>query len=193
MSDLLEYAPPAERRTRVTTATDPKPIIDLRSPETIFREMFAELVEHWKGDRDQAADQMRHKLRRERSRYYDLVVDFAVDQVQRQHRLTERKELARPAGRDRGLASLKSEADLLYEKWADWRLANGTTLIGATKAEILGQAAFHRAQGRTMMATAEWLTTIAQRMGDAETAGEALDARTIGVLREEAEQKWADR
>src|SRR3990167_9520627 len=96
---------PAERRTRMTTATDPKPIIDLRSPETIFREMFAELVKHWKGDLDQADDQMRHKLRRERARFYDLIVDFTVDQVQRQHHLTERKSLVRPLGRDRGIAS----------------------------------------------------------------------------------------
>lgn len=167
--------------------------IDLsKSPQALLLGLAKDTIELVDGDLEQAEDRIRYLLKKERAKWFGVVVDYVAEELVRQVRLQANQNIKRASSpnRDRGLDSLKANFDVLHEKYASWRLSSGVELIRATRREVEAQAAFYHSQGKTMMAQGDWFTAIARKMGAAETVGEALTGKDLYELHEEAVKTW---
>ena len=167
---------------------------DDRSPEAVLGDFASEILEMCSGDFDEAEKQLRLRMKRERSKWGDLAITFTAAELIRLQRLKIRTNIANAQApkADRGLRSLKDEFALHYKRYANWPLSSGKLLSKASKEDVTAEAAFYRTQGRTMMARADWFSSIASKMGEAKEVAAALDPKTIYELHQEAEAKWTE-
>lgn len=162
-----------------------------KAPATQLYALARDTVDLVGGDYDEAESRLRYLLRKEREKWFDLMVDYVAEEAIRHARLSTRRPSTPPApGKDRGLASMKEQVERRYTFYAQWQLSSGVELIRATKKELEESRDFYRAQGRTMMARADWMDSILRKMGRAETVGEAMGGKELAELYEEAESKW---
>jgi hypothetical protein len=174
----------------VTEAT--RPTVDDDSPAVALHKLAAETLDILGEDIEELPTRLRWLFRKERERWFDVLVDWAAEELARHEILRARQGrggVGRP-GKDRGLASLKSEWDRKYEACAKFPLSDGTFLMDASRDQVSAQERVYRAQGTTVMARADWLAGVLAKMGKAQRVAEAMDAKALYELRAAAEEKW---
>jgi hypothetical protein len=172
-------------------------INDGRSPRATLRDLAREAWTASDGNEEQARALLEMRLRKERSKYFEALLAYAVADLVKQARIDTRMLIAgspRTPGADRGAGSLVQEFRDHYARYLEWPLtASGLRFRDARKGDLLAEAALIESQGRTMMARRDYYQAAAERLGPEDTVGEKLDGETLHRLYTEAEERWAER
>lgn len=161
------------------------------APSLVLSSLAAQCLDLCGGDYDKAEERIRYLLKKERDKYFPLLVAWAASEAIRHERTRIRGQILRsaapPPGADRGLKSLTQQYTEIYNRWLAYPLRDGSPLGAATAEKLKAEAAFHLAQSRTMAITGRWFEAIVRRMDESQTVADALSGEEIESLRKSAE------